>query len=109
MTKYADPFLPRENEMSPHIYEWSLVLRAILDRGLSFSDNADVSIVSVSSHATPGTEFSVSHGLGKIPTGYIVTKQAGAGSVYDGTTSNTETTLYLKSDVASTSFTLMVF
>lgn len=109
MTKYAYPMLPRGNDLTPAIYEWSLVLRAILDRGLSFSDNADVSIVSVTSHGTPGTEFSIAHGLGKVPTGYIVTKQAAAGSVYDGATSNTATTLYLKSDAASTSFTLMVF
>ena len=81
MTRYADPLLPRGNDLTPSIYEWSLVLRAILDRGLSFSDNADVSIVSVTSHGTPGTEFSIAYGLGKVPTGYIVTKQAAAGSV----------------------------
>lgn len=84
-------------------------LLAILDGGVSFDDNMDVSRVSVQSHATPGTEFSVAHELGKVPLGYIVAGQTAAGSVYDGTSANTKTTLYLKSDAASTTFRLIVF
>lgn len=85
------------------------MLDAILNRGIAFDDNVDCRRVSVTSDGTPGTEFSVLHTLGKVPIGYIVCGQNGAGSVYDGTTANTATTLYLKSDAASTSFRLIVF
>jgi hypothetical protein len=51
----------------------------------------------------------VPHTLGKVPAGYIVCGQNAAGSVYDGSTANTPDTLYLKSDVASKAFRLIVF
>jgi hypothetical protein len=84
-------------------------LKAILDRGGSFDDNMDVRRVSVVSHVTPGTEFSVAHTFGKIPLGYIVAGQNLAGDVFDGTTANTSTTLFLKSNAASVTFRLVVF
>lgn len=98
-----------DKDLLKALEDWRLGLKFMLDGGISFDDNCDISRVSVTSHATPGTEFSVSHLLGKTPTGYIIYGQAGAGSIYDGTTSNTATTLYLKSDVASISFRIMVF
>ena len=85
------------------------MLDAILNRGITFDDNIDCRRVSVTSHGTPGTEFSVLHTLGKVPIGYIVCGQNGAGSVYDGTTANTATTLFLKSDVGGVVFRLIVF
>lgn len=121
MTKYAEPQFPAiftdnfgqlrqfDRDLIQVLGLWTQNLSAILDRGISFDDNVDVRRVSVVSHGTPGTEFSVTHTLGKIPTGYIVYGQTGAGSVYDGSTTNTPTTLYLKSDAASVTFRLIVF
>ena len=87
----------------------SNLLDAILNRGITFDDNVDCRRVTATTHATPGTEFSVTHTLGKVPVGYIVCGQDGAGSVYDGPTENTATTLYLKSDAASKNFRLIIF
>lgn len=84
-------------------------LTDILNRGISISDNLDCRLVTVTTDLTPGTEFSVAHTLGKVPTGYIVYGQNAAGSVYDGTTANTKTALYLKSDVSSKTFKVIVF
>lgn len=86
-----------------------LNLKAILDAGISFDDNLDISRTSVTSHGTPGTQFSVSHGLGKIPVGYIVYGQDGAGSIFDGVTANTSSLFYFKSDVASITFRILFF
>ena len=83
-------------------------LNALLNMGLG-PDNMDASLVTVVSHVTPGTEFSIAHQLGKVPTGYKVYGQSGAGSVYDGTTANDKTTLYLRSDVSAITFKLIVF
>lgn len=89
--------------------DMNINLDSILNRGIKFEDNVDCRLVSVTSHGTPGTEFSVSHTLGKTPTGWIVYGQTGAGTVYDGTTANTDTTLYFRSDAASKTYRLIVF
>lgn len=121
MTKFSEPNFPAlfteqfdklrtfDRELITALSNWSMVLKSILDGGISIDDNVDASRVSVTTHATPGTEFSVSHLLGKVPIGYIITGQSAAGSVYDGTTTNTKETLYLKSDVSSKTFRILVF
>lgn len=121
MTLYQEPNLPGiftqdieeirefDKNLISELGGMSSKLKSILDRGISFDDNVDVRRVSVTSHATPGTEFSVAHGLGKTPTDYIKMGQGGAGTVYDGTTANDATTLYLRSDASSVAFRLMVF
>ena len=121
MTQYAEPNLPAiftENQKDLRPFDRDLVqvlgshglnLKAILDRGISLDDNVDCRRVSVASHATPGTEFSVAHTLGKIPTGYWVYGQTGAGTLYDGASAWTATTLYLKSDASAKTFRLIVF
>lgn len=121
MTQYAEPSFPAvftENQKDLRPFDrdlitvlsgWSLVLQAILDSGISFDDNMDISRVSVASHATPGTEFSVAHGLGKTPVGYVVYGQTGAGSIYDGTTANNKTTAYFRSDVSAVTFRIFFF
>ena len=121
MTLYRDPFFPaifKKNspEIRDHdrfllqiLDEWNQNLRGIIEKGISFDDNIDCVRVSVTSHATPGTEFSVTHTLGKVPTDYIVCGQDGAGTVYDGTTANTSTTMYFKSDASSVEFRIILF
>lgn len=84
-------------------------LDALLNAGLRFEDNFDAVMVSVASHAVPGTEFSVAHALGKAIMGYIVYGQTAAGSIFDGVTANTKTTAYFKSDVAGVTFRLLLF
>lgn len=100
---------PFDRDLVQELGAWALNLKALLSRGISIDDNVDCRRVSVTSHATPGTEFSVAHTLGKVPLGYIVAGQDGAGSVYDGATPNTSSTLYLKSDVGGKTFRLIVF
>lgn len=119
MSSYIGPTLPGtfleanlrqfDRELLSGLDRWALVIKAILDRGISFEDNVDCSLVSVTSHATPGTEFSVAHLLGKVPTGRLIYGQNGAGSLYDGTTSNNATTMYFRSDAATRLFRLIVF
>lgn len=100
---------PVDRDLMTVLDAMSSNLRAILDGGISFTDNVDCVLVTATTHATPGTEFSTAHTLGKVPTGYIVYGQNAAGSVYDGTTTNTGALLYLKSDVSSKTFKLIIF
>ena len=121
MTAYSDPIFPAiftDNDPEIRVFDRDLLtalgnlnsnLQAILDRGISFDDNVDVTRVHFTTHATPGMEFSVLHGLGKLATGYIVCGQSAAGSIYDGPTDNTTTVIYLRSDVSAADFHIMVF
>jgi len=108
-TEQFDKLRPFDKDLITSLSNWAMVLKSILDGGISFNDNVDASRVTIVTHATPGTETGYPHLLGKVPLGYIVTGQESAGSVYDGTTANTNTTIYLKSDVSSSVFRLLVF
>jgi len=108
-TEQFDKIRPFDKDLLTALSNWAMVLKSILDGGISIEDNMDMSSVTIVTHATPGTETGFSHGLGKVPLGYIVTGQEASGSVYDGGTANTNTTLYLKSDVSSKTFKLLVF
>lgn len=121
MTKFSEPNFPAlfteqfdklrtfDKDLLTALSNWAMVLKSILDGGISINDNVDASRVTIVTHVTPGTETGYSHGLGKVPLGYIVTGQEAAGSVYDGATENTNQTLYLKSDVGSVTFRILVF
>lgn len=108
-TEAFDKLRPFDKDLITTLSNWSSILKSILDGGISFADNVDVASVSFVSHATPGTEKSVAHNLGKVPTGYIVVGQTDAGSVYDGTTANSKTTIYFRSDAVSVTFRILVF
>lgn len=121
MTKFQEPNFPAlfsydkdklrtfDKDLITALSGFVMVLKSILDAGISIGDNVDMAKVVFVSHATPGTEGSATHTLGKIPEGYIVMGQTDAGSIYDGVTPNTKDTIYLKSDVSSKTFRLLVF
>jgi len=81
----------------------------ILDKGILFTDNVDCQLVSFTSNAVADTEDTVAHGLGKIPTGYFVYSRDKAGVLYDGGTSWTSSNIYVKCNVASVAFKIIVF
>ena len=65
--------------------------------------------VSGTSHATPGTEVSIAHTLGRAPRGFFISGQGAAGSFYNGSTANTSTAFYIRCDAASVAFTAWIF
>ena len=71
------------------------VLR-VVNGNLSFEDNFNSRFVDVSFTAA-NIEVYVPHTLGRIPTGYILTKTNAAASIYSGTSTFTESAIYLKS------------
>ena len=60
---------------------------------------------------TPGAdvEFSVEHGLGTVPLGYLVIGQNKAALTYNSTTAWDIANIYLKTSVATVALRLMVF
>ena len=113
MTLYQEPNFPaifteNQRDMRPFdrdlvnvLGNWGLVLKAILDGGISLEDNVDLDIVSFTSSATPDAENTVAHELGKIPTYFVVADINKGGSIYRSGTSFTKTNVYLKCTVAS--------
>jgi hypothetical protein len=73
----------------------------ILNNGLGFSDNFNAKTLTISFSAA-NTDVATIHGLGRVPTGYIVIGSSAATSVYDGASANTASLLYLRASAATT-------
>jgi hypothetical protein len=55
------------------------------------------------------TDVAIQHGLNYIPSGYLVVNTSKAGHVYTGNAKWTAKTIYLRSDTAGLTFTVLVF
>jgi len=84
-------------------------LDSILNGGITFEDNMDCKVIDYTSNGVADTEDTVAHGLGKVPTGYIVASVDKAGIVYKSGTAHTSTNLFLKCSAATTAVKLIVF
>ena len=60
---------------------------------------------------TPGAdvEFSIEHGLGFIPLGYLIVSQDKPGVTYNSTTAWDTNNIYLKNNVSTVALRVMVF
>jgi hypothetical protein len=102
LRKFDQDLLNTTNEMARN-------LDAVLNRGISFSDNVDCRLTTFTSSGTPDAENTVPHSLGKVPTGYVVYGLDKGAVVYTGTTSWTKTNIYLKVNTASVAVKIIVF
>lgn len=123
MTAYKNPNLPAlfvneqvypglrkfDRDSMSTLNEQSRNLDAILNRGISFSENMDCRLTTFTSSATPDAENTVAHVLGKIPVGYIVYGLDKAAIVYTGVTAWSKSSIYLKVNVASVAVKIIVF
>ncbi len=82
-------------------------LKQLLNGGLTFVDNFASKNVSVTFSAI-ATDTAVAHGLGRVPTGYLVIRKSASMVVYDGAAVWTASSIYLKSSATGT-ITVMVF
>lgn len=75
----------------------------------TFGENVAGEFQTLTTPTATNSEFSVTHSLGAVPTGgYLVVSQAGAGSLYTATGSNTSTIAYFRANVTSTNFTVFL-
>ena len=84
-------------------------VKKIVNGGITFNDNHDAKMVTFTSSGTPDVENTVPHSLGKIPSGYLVYSRDKAATLYDGATAWTKTDIYLKANVATTVFKIIIF
>ena len=79
------------------------------DKVTAFLAKLDGEFISGTTNATPNTEDTLTHTLGRVPKGFIVVGKDKAGDVYDGGTANTDTNLNIKCAVASVTVKIYVF
>lgn len=73
------------------------------------SENLDGEFQVFTSNAVADTEDAITHGLGRIPVGFIVMNSSKGGITYAGDTTWTSTTIYLKNTSASNAVTIWIF
>ncbi len=74
---------------------------ATINGKLDFQSNFSCKLVSVP-FPVADAEVVITHGLGRIPAGYIQTGASVGTRVYDGVTPSTTTTLYLRANTPAT-------
>lgn len=66
-------------------------------------------VITIVTNGSADTEEAETHGLGVVPTGYIVIGRDKAGVIYDGTTAWTKDVIYVRSDLVTVTAKLLVF
>lgn len=108
-TQYQLKIRQFDRDLMLFIEEVLINLTNLLNRGLSFTDNFDFEELSATAHATPDTEFSVTHTLERVPSRFIVVDIDEGGVVYKGTTAWTSTTVYFKCTTGGTAIKVLVY
>lgn len=73
------------------------------------ADNIDGVWANETAPAAPNTDFTVTHNMGRVPVGYLVTQSDRAVLVYDGSVPATTTEITLRADVADAVIRLFIF
>ena len=96
----------------PSTRAWADKLIAFLDNtfrkvaGIPFNQSQSLS---VSDTGNADTEFSITHHLGRVPAGFILTKSDAACAIYDSGTAWTNNLIYLKSNAANVAIEITVY
>ncbi len=65
--------------------------------------------IEFTSNAVADTEDGITHKLGRVPTGFLVAQKNKASTLYNGSSNWTKTKIYLRSNVATTIFRILVW
>ena len=80
-----------------------------LNRNITFEDNFRAVKITVADSGPAATEFTVTHNLGKTPTGYIVTSDVSVIVIDSSVASWDESVMYLKCTTANAALRLVIF
>jgi hypothetical protein len=98
-----------EKNLEDELTRYTQDLARLLNTGLKFSENFNAQIKEYTTNGSADTEDTVSHTLGRAPTGFLILNRDKAGIVYDSGTAWTASNLYLKCNVASVAVKIMIF
>ncbi len=72
------------------------------------SENIEGTWISVTTPGTPNTDFTVTHGLDRLPAGYLVMVKAAAVDIFDGSVAATISQITLRATVGSVAIKLFI-
>lgn len=78
----------------------------VINGNLSFQDNFNAKILTVT-FSTANVDVASAHGLGRVPSYYICIGSTTATTLYDGSSANTASLIYLRATVATTARVLV--
>ena len=88
---------------------------ALLDGNIGFGpisdqrgENIKSHLVDVTASGVAADDNDITHALGRTPLGYIILSQSGSGDFYEGTGTNSDTSIFIKCTTASTRFRVAV-
>lgn len=84
-----------------------LQIQDVVNGNISFKDNCDTAILSAN-FTVANQDLQLTHGLKRVPIGYILVGASTPMSLYNGATPSTVTDIYLKSNAIG-SGTVLVF
>lgn len=90
----------RVGNLGPYEQQFLEILNKALDK---------TAFASTTAPGTPDTEFTVEHGLGFEPVGFLVISKDRAADVYLSTTAATASEIFFKCNVASAVLKILVF
>lgn len=91
----------KDEDITRFVSQFTSQTADIINGNISFADNFKAQTLSVT-FSSANTDVQVSHGLKKVPTGYIIVGASSAMSVYDGSSSNTADLFYVRSSATGT-------
>lgn len=97
-----------ERDTERNIEEIQDTLAELLNNGLRFEDNFNCVKKSITTSAVIGTASTIAHGLKRVPIGYSIIRKDKAAHIFESAAPDS-TNVYLKSDVASVTATILVF
>jgi len=106
------PPLPESPTLDPQLRSWAEYITRYLEdfnqkaKQIPFNQSEELTI---SDTGTANTQFSITHHLERIPLGYVTLKISNGGIIYDGTSSWTTTTIYLRCTTANANVKILVF
>ena len=91
----------KPEELAKFLTLFSQDVVAQVNGKLDFQTNFNCKLISVTFSAA-NTNVSASHGLGRIPAGYIVTSSSASANVFNGTSGHTTSVINLQASAAAT-------
>jgi hypothetical protein len=95
------------DQVKRFVTQFQINCKEVVNGNIDFTDNCRTALVSVTFTAT-NTNTSVSHGLGRVPRGFILVGSSVAMNVYNGSGTTDGTSLSVKADATGTA-SLLVF
>lgn len=92
--------MERTQSLGPYESQFNEILSKALDKTM---------FATLTAPATPDTEFSIGHGLGFMPIGFLLISKDRACDVYLSTTARTTSVIYLKCTTGNAVLRIMIF